>query len=104
MAEQLAVLPDRQIPSAAFPVALRKLSGVFDQPPSPDHVASVVLGPVVKDHLIEHETSVFVVEMVHFDQIDRLAGHVLLGRDPEGNNTSAEGENKGTHQPPPCCR
>src|SRR5690349_2363020 len=101
MADLLAVLPHRGI-AAAGPVALRQLRRIFDQSPRPHVIAGLAGRPVVENDLVEHETTMFVVEVVELDEINRLTGHVLLGRNPEGYKTSADSRNKGTHRSPPC--
>ena len=77
---------------------------VFDQSPGSDVVSRLAERPVVENDLVEYEPTVFVVEVVELDEINRLTGYVLLGRNPEGYKASADRGSKGTHQSPPCCR
>src|SRR3954468_18393048 len=103
VANLLAVLPHGGI-TAEAPIALRKLGGIPDQSPGPDVVAGLAGGPVVEDHLVEDEAAMLVVEVVHLNQIDEFATHVIWGRNAQANNRSADSDSYGTHQSPPCCR
>ena len=85
-------------------ILLLKLGRILDQSPGPDIIAGLGGGPVVEDDLVKDQATLLVVEMVELDEINRFAGHVLLGRGPVGNNDSAESGSYGTHQSPPCCR
>jgi len=110
MANLLAVLPHGRVAAGRYsgestsPVALGKLSGVFDQSPGPNVVAGVGGRPVVEDHLVKDEATLFVVKVVELDEVNRFPGNVVLRRDAEGDSGSANGDSKGTHQSPPCCR
>src|SRR5687767_8813674 len=103
VAQNLAVLPDGRI-AAVLPIALRELRGVLYKAPGSHHVAAVLGGPVVENDLVENEPPLLVIEVVDLHEINLFPGHILLWRKTQGNNNSANGSSKGTHQSPPCCR